>query len=677
MMKNIRVAIPLLLVLSLLGPALHAEELKAVRVAQGPKMDGLMMDDVWRSAEAFTAFRRRTRVPAATRASRPSSASSTTTRTSTSASCAGTASPARISANTMAHDGRRRRARLWRLRTRLAERERRRHARPARSFPGQAHRLFFLRQSPRRPRRRSGLRRASASLNWDGIWDAGRPHRRRRLERRDADPLQDHLVQARPGRLGHQRRALHRPQAGDDPPLRDEPRQQFLQSHGRRRAWRGSRASSRARASPSGPTAWSASKRTTGKRRRQLEAGRRLRHLQELHAQPGRRRQLQHGFRRDRGRRAAHQPDPLPAVLPGEADVLPGGLGDVQLQLERQLPAVLQPQDRAVPGQPDPGPLRRPRSTARSATPTWPSSTCRPGKLRRDRRPQLPGRRASTQNIFSREQGRPDLDQRQPDRASATPWPASISTTPPPGSWATRTSCSPPGRPTTGTSRTDGSHHGFGFRADYPNDLWNIQSTYAYYGEALDPGLGYHDAPGHPDRSTCAWPSSRGPGAGFLGVFVRQFLFQRQRRLLLGPEGQPGDQPAPARAVRASGPRAASSLSFEITPNRDVLPLRFRGRRRASSCPPGPTISPATRLRLQHGASHRPWRLRRWHRLRANTIPAATSDLSAGLTLQAQRATANLGVRRQPGPRPSARGKFQRERLPAQGRRLPFPRPRA
>ena len=39
--------------------------------------------------------------------------------------------------------------------------------------------------------------------------------------------------------------------------------------------------------------------------------------------------------------------------------------------------------------------------------------------------------------------------------------------------------------------RKDGRHQGFGFRCDLPNDLWNVQSVYAYYGEALDPALGY------------------------------------------------------------------------------------------------------------------------------------------------------------------------------------------
>ena len=124
-------------------------------------------------------------------------------------------------------------------------------------------------------------------------------------------------------------------------------------------ARRGSRASSRAWASPSGPTAWPAPPRTTSCRTGYEGDGRRrLRPLQELHAQPRRRRQLQHGFRRDRGRRAPHQPDPLPDVLPGEADVLPRGLRELQLQLEHQLHAVLQPDGRALQRDPDPGPVR-------------------------------------------------------------------------------------------------------------------------------------------------------------------------------------------------------------------------------------------------------------------------------------------------------------------------------
>ena len=37
----------------------------------------------------------------------------------------------------------------------------------------------------------------------------------------------------------------------------------------------------------------------------------------------------------------------------------------------------------------------------------------------------------------------------------------------------------------------DGRRHGFGFRANYPNDLWNIQSTYAYVRRRAESRSGY------------------------------------------------------------------------------------------------------------------------------------------------------------------------------------------
>jgi hypothetical protein len=70
----------------------------------------------------------------------------------------------------------------------------------------------------------------------------------------------------------------------------------------------------------------------------------------------------------------------------------------------------------------------------------------------------------------------------------------------------------------------DGRHHGFGFRANYPNDLWNIQTTYAYYGEALDPGLGYMMRQGIQTGFARVGFQPR-PRGGFLGDFVRQFFF--------------------------------------------------------------------------------------------------------------------------------------------------------
>jgi hypothetical protein len=68
-----------------------------------------------------------------------------------------------------------------------------------------------------------------------------------------------------------------------------------------------------------------------------------------------------------------------------------------------------------------------------------------------------------------------------------------------------------------------GRHGAFGFRGDFPNDLWNIQTTYAYYGESLDPGLGYMM------RSSMQTAFARvgfqpRPTGGWLAGLVRQFF---------------------------------------------------------------------------------------------------------------------------------------------------------
>ncbi len=72
--------------------------------------------------------------------------------------------------------------------------------------------------------------------------------------------------------------------------------------------------------------------------------------------------------------------------------------------------------------------------------------------------------------------------------------------------------------------RQEGSHLGFGFRANYPNDLWDIQSTYAYYGEALDPGLGYMMRQGIQTAYLRVAFQPRPTGA-WLKRLVRQFFF--------------------------------------------------------------------------------------------------------------------------------------------------------
>ncbi len=71
----------------------------------------------------------------------------------------------------------------------------------------------------------------------------------------------------------------------------------------------------------------------------------------------------------------------------------------------------------------------------------------------------------------------------------------------------------------------EGKHQGFGLRANYPNDLVNVESTYAYYGDALDPGLGYLMRRGIQTFYLKMSYNPR-PSRGWLDRTVRQFFFE-------------------------------------------------------------------------------------------------------------------------------------------------------
>ena len=119
----------------------------------------------------------------------------------------------------------------------------------------------------------------------------------------------------------------------------------------------------------------------------------------------------------------------------------------------------------------------------------------------------------------------------------------------------------------------DGRHHGFGFRANYPNNLWNVETTYAYYGEALDPGLGYMM---RQDMQTfyVRLAYQPRPGRGFLAGLVRQFFFQSSFDYYWDLAGNLETRHitlTPLSFQTESGER----FEFEVEPYRDVLPYDF------------------------------------------------------------------------------------------------------
>jgi len=121
--------------------------------------------------------------------------------------------------------------------------------------------------------------------------------------------------------------------------------------------------------------------------------------------------------------------------------------------------------------------------------------------------------------------------------------------------------------------RTTGRHHGFGFRGNYPNDLWNIQTTYAWYGDALDPGIGFllRDAIQTGFARVSFQPR---PSGGFLGAFIRQFFFNVSGDYYWDLSGNLETSTwmfSPFAFQTESG----ETFSFNITAIRDVLPYDF------------------------------------------------------------------------------------------------------
>lgn len=71
----------------------------------------------------------------------------------------------------------------------------------------------------------------------------------------------------------------------------------------------------------------------------------------------------------------------------------------------------------------------------------------------------------------------------------------------------------------------DGKKYGYGFKADYPNDLIDMAFTYNYFGDSLDPGLGFLPRSGVQQMNANFQFRPR-PQKGWLGKMMRQVFFR-------------------------------------------------------------------------------------------------------------------------------------------------------
>jgi hypothetical protein len=121
--------------------------------------------------------------------------------------------------------------------------------------------------------------------------------------------------------------------------------------------------------------------------------------------------------------------------------------------------------------------------------------------------------------------------------------------------------------------REEGRRHGFGFRANYPNDLWNVQTTYAYYGDALDPGLGYLMRRGVQTGYVRVGYQPR-PADGFLGSLVRQFFFSASADFYWDLAGRLETSKLEASPL-SFRTESGEHLGTSVEVHRDVLPFDF------------------------------------------------------------------------------------------------------
>ncbi len=148
-----------------------------------------------------------------------------------------------------------------------------------------------------------------------------------------------------------------------------------------------------------------------------------------------------------------------------------------------------------------------------------------------------------------------------------------------------------------------GRHDGFGFKIDYPNDLWDIAATYSSYGDSLDPGVGFLPRPGVQMFNLGIEYMPR-PEKGLIGRLVRQFFFEFRPSFAWDLRGVLETRrifTAPLNLRTESG----EHIEFNIIPNYDVLPYDFEVSD-GVLLPKGPYTFTDYRFQVE-SASHRPW----------------------------------------------------------------------
>jgi len=118
-----------------------------------------------------------------------------------------------------------------------------------------------------------------------------------------------------------------------------------------------------------------------------------------------------------------------------------------------------------------------------------------------------------------------------------------------------------------------GNKNGFGFKVDYPNDLIDAAVSYSFFGDSLDPGLGFLPRSAyHSLYTSCSYMPR--PEKGWIGDLVRQWYFELQMTNYWNLKGELESRQiftAPVNFLTESG----EHIEFNVILNREVLPVDF------------------------------------------------------------------------------------------------------
>lgn len=118
-----------------------------------------------------------------------------------------------------------------------------------------------------------------------------------------------------------------------------------------------------------------------------------------------------------------------------------------------------------------------------------------------------------------------------------------------------------------------GNKNGLGFKIDYPNDLIDAAVSYNFFGDSLDPGLGFLPRKGYHSLNTSFNYMPR-LEKGWIGSTVRQWFFELRMTNYWNLSGDLESRQirtAPVNFRTESG----EHIEFNIIPNREILPVDF------------------------------------------------------------------------------------------------------